>query len=101
MYLSKDAAADLGIESGYRCDAEVGHYKRGWHGCNRKAVISSEGRYGMELHFCAKHQSRAFRNIKLLRSEYSTAAGQSIGQSGKGSNSCGGVREAPPLSVPA
>lgn len=47
-----------------KCDREVGSTKRGWHACNRKAVVKSErvieGTYPIDLEFCANHTHYAF-----------------------------------------
>ena len=39
------------------CDAEVGHYTRGWHTCNHKAIVSVESKnsQGSFFDYCARH----------------------------------------------
>lgn len=38
------------------CDAEIGSVKRGWHSCNRKAVVSVESKmFGDLLDYCKQH----------------------------------------------
>jgi hypothetical protein len=46
----------------YRCDAEIGSVKRGWHTCGRKAGVHCERRIAGDtifLEFCERHRAKA------------------------------------------
>lgn len=56
----------------YRCDAEIGSCKNGWHSCNNLAVIQCE-RYiangAIFLEFCELHRNRATEEGRRITKE--------------------------------
>lgn len=49
------------------CDAEVGHYTRGWHVCNKRASITVVRPSGYSLDYCKRHKSKAHEGAGEVR----------------------------------
>lgn len=53
----------------YRCEAEIGSVKHGWHVCNRPAVVESVRAIAgaqYSVRYCQRHQERAQRTDSRL-----------------------------------